>query len=266
MVAMPATKTTLVMTRAHSTDAVMACAAEARRREYEAGHCDSCGAETPHEPSGDRGQRYRWEPGESHQQHVRLVESELDLQQRTESGIHGDEAQQHGAASRVRQSELAADRPVRRAPGTSDPSSRAGRGGQVLPEPWPERPWPRRTRVRPARTPSASRASAPPPVHRPARRCRPPGRRSRWHRFRPTAIAAGAPRPRTPALPRRSLQPTSPARFAEAPSWAVMTRRPARRWRSPGPPSRAPRSPCVRSDRTAARRPESPAHRRGCRP
>jgi hypothetical protein len=77
--------------------------------EYEAGHGDPRGAETPHEPSGDRGQRYRREPGESHQQHLRLVESELGLQQRTESCIHGDEAQQHGATSRVGQRQLASD-------------------------------------------------------------------------------------------------------------------------------------------------------------
>ena len=50
---------------------------EARRSKHEAGYRDPYGAETPHEPTGERRQRYGGEPGRAYEQHVRLVESEM---------------------------------------------------------------------------------------------------------------------------------------------------------------------------------------------
>ena len=100
-VAIPRTNNTLAMMSADSAKTEKALRCEPCRGDQEPRDGDPNAAVTPDKPAGKRRQQHGRKPGETDEQHAGFVESELGPQERTECGVHGDEAQQHGERSEV---------------------------------------------------------------------------------------------------------------------------------------------------------------------
>ena len=83
---------------------------KSRDGQQEPRDADPYRAEAPQKMTGERAQQHGGHDRVAHQLDTGVVESESGLQQRSEDGVHGDEAEQHRAAGRDGKRKLAADR------------------------------------------------------------------------------------------------------------------------------------------------------------